>query len=131
DLVARLQADSQLGRFWHHRGADGIAREKQLLVDFLCSSAGGPLYYTGRDMRTSHAGMGISESDWTAFMGHVNATLDHFGVPQTEHEQVLGFAEPPKGDMVGVETSRCLPQHPARGGGHVARRGRMRQPQTG
>jgi hemoglobin len=51
DLVSRLQTDPQLGRFWQHRGSDGIQREKQLLIDFLCSSAGGPLYYTGRDMK--------------------------------------------------------------------------------
>ncbi|MGI9301570.1 MAG: group I truncated hemoglobin, partial [Gammaproteobacteria bacterium] len=42
DLLPRLQADSQLGRFWQHRGDDGIEREKQLLIDFLCASAGGP-----------------------------------------------------------------------------------------
>ena len=64
DLLARLQADAQLGRFWHHRGEDGLRREKQLLVNFLCASAGGPMYYTGRDMKISHRGLGISESDW-------------------------------------------------------------------
>ena len=51
DLLPRLMSDSRLKRFWDHRGQDGIAREKQLLIDFLCSSAGGPMYYTGRDMR--------------------------------------------------------------------------------
>ena len=40
----------QFGRFWGHRGEDGIMREKQLLIDFLCASAGGPMYYRGRDM---------------------------------------------------------------------------------
>ena len=30
DLLPRLQADAQLGRFWQNRGDDGIAREKQL-----------------------------------------------------------------------------------------------------
>src|SRR2546429_349812 len=49
DLLSRLRADPQLGRFWAHRGEDGITREKQLLVDFLCANAGGPMYYRGRD----------------------------------------------------------------------------------
>ena len=48
DLLPRLRADPQLGRFWAHRGEDGIMREKQLLIDFLCVSAGGPMYYRGR-----------------------------------------------------------------------------------
>src|SRR5215470_10368711 len=84
DLLPRLQADSQLARFWQHRGEDGLRREKQLLIDFLCWSAGGPLYYTGRDMKTSHKGMKISEKYWVAFLGHVVATLDAFKVPQAE-----------------------------------------------
>ena len=47
DLLPRLRADPQLGRFWAHRGEDGVMREKQLLIDFLCASAGGPMYYRG------------------------------------------------------------------------------------
>jgi hemoglobin len=43
NLLPRLTGDSQLGRFWENRGADGLQREKQLLIDFLCHSAGGPL----------------------------------------------------------------------------------------
>src|SRR5213082_506580 len=78
DLLARLQADEQLGRFWKNRGQDGIRREKQLLIDFLCASAGGPMYYVGREMKLSHRGLGINERDWQVFLGHVNATLDHF-----------------------------------------------------
>ena len=62
DRLPRLQADSQLARFC--RSEDGLRREKQLLIDYLCSSAGGPLYYTGRDMKTSHKGMKISERDY-------------------------------------------------------------------
>ena len=33
DLLPRLQVDPQLGRFWAHRGEDGVKREKQLLID--------------------------------------------------------------------------------------------------
>jgi len=40
DLLPRLRADPQLGRFWAHRGEDGVKREKQLLIDFLCANAG-------------------------------------------------------------------------------------------
>ena len=69
DLLPRLMGDAQLARFWQNRAQDSIRREKQLLVDFLCSCSGGPLYYVGRDMKTSHRGMGISESDWQRFIG--------------------------------------------------------------
>ena len=100
DLLPRLQADSQLARFWQNRGDDGVKREKQLLIDFLCSSAGGPLYYTGRDMKTSHRGMKISERDWSAFLGHLNATLQAFQVPQAERDEVCAFIHSTKPDIV-------------------------------
>ena len=100
DLVPRLQADPQLARFWQHRGEDGVKREKQLLIDFLCSSAGGPLYYTGRDMKTSHIGMKISERDWSALLGHLNATLEAFRVPQAERAEVVAFVQSTKTDVV-------------------------------
>jgi hemoglobin len=89
-----------LGRFWQHRGEDGVRREKQLLIDFLCSSAGGPLYYTGRDMKASHKGMQISENDWSTFLRHLNATLDAFSVPRAERDEVVAFVQSTKPDIV-------------------------------
>lgn len=99
-LLSRLTDDSQLGRFWKNRGEDGINREKQLLIDYLCTSAGGPLLYTGRDNKTSHKGMGINESDWELFIGHLNATLDSFQLPEQEHNDVISFIESTKADIV-------------------------------
>jgi hemoglobin len=100
NLLPRLQADADWGRFWDHRGEDGVLREKQFLIDFLCSSAGGPMLYTGRDMEISHKGMGITESDWSAFLEHLNATLDSFSVPQRESSEVVAFIQSTKPDIV-------------------------------
>ena len=100
DLLPRLQSDPQLGRFWAHRGTDGLRREKQLLIDFLCANTGGPLYYTGRDMLTTHAGMGITESDWTVFLLHAAATLNKFEVPAADQQEIVAFVLSLKGDIV-------------------------------
>ena len=100
NLLPRLAGDEQLGRYWANRGEDGIQREKQLLVDFLASNAGGPMYYTGRDMLLSHKGMKISVADWDAFIGHLNATLDAFQVPEQERGEVLAFIDSTRADIV-------------------------------
>ena len=100
DLLPRLQADPQLGRFWKHRGDDGVAREKQLLIDYLCSSAGGPMYYTGRDMKISHQGMGISESDWSIFLGHAGAVMEALRIPRRECDDVATFVSGLKDQIV-------------------------------
>ncbi len=102
DLLPRLQADSQLGRFWQNRGDDGIAREKQLLIDYLCSSTGGPMYYTGRDMKTSHKGMKISERDWSIFLQHAGATMEALQIPKQECDEVVAFVLSLKEDIVEV-----------------------------
>jgi len=100
DLLPRLQGDPQLGRFWAHRGEDGVKREKQLLIDFLCASAGGPIYYRGRDMALVHRGMRISESDWNVFLGHAAAALAAFRVPEAEQREFAAFVQSLKKDIV-------------------------------
>jgi hemoglobin len=100
DLLSRLRADPQLGRFWAHRGEDGIMREKQLLIDFLCASAGGPMYYRGSDMALTHRGMRISNSDWEVFLGHAATTLAKFQVPESEQRDVVAFVQGLRNDCV-------------------------------
>ncbi len=100
NLLPRLMADSLLARFWQNRGDDGLQREEQLLVDFLCNAAGGPMYYTGREMKLSHKGMGVTAADWTAFIGHLEATLDSFNLPAAERADVLGFIDSTRADIV-------------------------------
>ncbi|WP_171181980.1 group 1 truncated hemoglobin [Ruegeria sp. HKCCD8929] len=100
NLIPRLQSDEILGRFWENRGTDGIAREKQLLADYLANVAGGPMYYTGRGMVLSHTGMGISENDWGIFLGHLRATLESFNLPEAEFNDVVGYVESLKEEIL-------------------------------
>src|SRR5262245_51252110 len=100
DLLPRLRTDPQLGRFWAHRGEDGIVREQQLLSDVLCENAGGPVYYRGRNMTLAHRGMRISESDWNVFLGHAAATLAKFQVPEAELASVVAFVQSLKTEIV-------------------------------
>ena len=100
DLLARLQSDPQLRDYWKGASHDNQRRARQLIVDFMVEAAGGPAYYTGRSMKTSHDGMHIDERDWDAFMRHAAATLDHFGVPAREKDEVLAFFAGLKADVV-------------------------------
>jgi hemoglobin len=100
DLLPRLREDQALAHFWHRRPEDSLQRSRQLLIDFLCSSAGGPVYYAGRDMKTSHKGMRLSETDWSAFIKHVHATLDAFKVQEPERDQLVALIQSTKNDIV-------------------------------
>ena len=91
ELLARLQGDPRLRDYWKGASSNNQRKARQLIVDFMVDAAGGPAYYTGRDMKTSHEGMLIDEGDWIAFMRHAAATLDHFGVTSPEKDEVLAF----------------------------------------
>ena len=99
-LLDRLEADDKLGRFWAHRGADGKARERQLLIDYLVHVTGGRMVYTGRDMRSSHEGMGIDDEDWKRFIAHIGATAGELGVGEREGGEVLAFLDTIKADVM-------------------------------
>jgi hemoglobin len=71
------------------------------VIDFLCNATGGPCLYLGRDMKTAHTGLNITEDDWNASVKHLVATLDKFKVPEREKNEVLGAISGLKGDIAG------------------------------
>lgn len=78
ELLRRLTSDPDIGVYWRGHSTDSMKRDRQLIVDFLCEAIGGPIIYRGRDMKTSHEGLRITQRDWDIFMTHTAATLDHF-----------------------------------------------------
>ena len=102
DLLPRLLADPQLGVYWKGKCKDSLRKERQILVDYLCAATGGPVNYGGRDMRTSHEGLGISESDWEVFAKHAIASMEDLGVSEKEKNDVLALAGSLKADIVEV-----------------------------
>lgn len=100
DFVGRLVADKQFERFFVGHSTDSKKRIRQHIVDQFCAAAGGPCIYTGRTMKDSHMGLGISEADWNAAAKHLVASLDKFKVPEPEKKELLAFVTSLKGDIV-------------------------------
>ena len=100
DFVGRLVADRQFERFFAGHSTDSKKRIRQHIVDQLCAAAGGPCVYTGRTMKDSHAGLGISEAEWDAAAKHLVASLDKFKVPEPEKKELLAFVTGLKADIV-------------------------------
>ena len=101
DFIGRLAGDPQLGRFFTGFSNDSKVRIREHIVDFLCQATGGPCKYTGRDMKTAHTGLNITEADWNTTVRHLTATLDKFKVPEREKNEVLQAIAAQKGDIVG------------------------------
>ena len=97
DFVGNVAADKRINGYF---AKTNIPRLKELLVEQICAGTGGPCKYTGRDMKTAHAGMGVNDAAFNALVEDLVKTLDKFKVPAKEKNELLGILGPMKGDIV-------------------------------
>ena len=100
DFIVRLVTDKEFGRFFMGHSDDSKKRIRQHIVDQFCAATGGPCVYTGREMKTSHMGLGITSAQWDGAAKHLVASLDKFKVPEKEKGEVLAFVTSLKKDIV-------------------------------
>jgi hemoglobin len=99
NFVPRLVSDPALSKYFVH-SKDTLMHIRQLAVDMICWATGGPCVYIGRDMKTAHAGLGITAAEWDKTVTHFTATLDHFKVPAKERQELLDIVGKLKADIV-------------------------------
>ena len=97
EFVARVAADTAINARFANTD---IPHFKAMLVDQICMATGGPCKYTGKDMKTSHAGMGIKSADFDALVEDLKKSLDKFNVPAKEQGELLGALAALKPDIV-------------------------------
>jgi hemoglobin len=97
EFVARVAADSRINSRFANTN---IPRFKMNLVDQICAASGGPCTYKGRDMKTAHAGMRITNADFDALVGDLVAALNKFKVPEREKNELLSVLGPMRKDIV-------------------------------
>jgi hemoglobin len=73
---------------------------RQHVLDLLCAKTGGPCIYTGQDMKTVHAGLGISEADWQASVDDFGMTARKFNIPPDLLSQIVALLNAVKPDIV-------------------------------
>jgi len=96
----RVAKDTRINAFFANTNIPDLEVK---LVDQICEATGGPCKYTGKDMKTSHAGMKIKESDFNALVEYLIASLDKFKVPEKEKTELLTPLAAMKGDIVTVK----------------------------
>jgi hemoglobin len=102
EFVSRVAGDARINSFFKDTASDParLAAFKSKLVDQICEASGGPCKYTGKDMKTAHQGMGVSEADFNALVEDLSGALDKFKVNAVDKNQLLGVLGPMKGDIV-------------------------------
>ena len=81
----------------------GVQHLEQLLVELVSDTSGGPLKYTGRDMKKSHAGMKITDAEFDALAGDLIAVLKKYKVPKAEMDELVGIVASTRKDIVDVK----------------------------
>jgi hemoglobin len=102
DFVNNCAGDTRINSFFKATASDPakLKKFKANLVDQICQASGGPCKYTGKDMKTAHAGMGVSTADFNALVEDLVKSLDKYKVKPADKDTLLGVLGPMKSDIV-------------------------------
>ena len=86
DFVGRVAADTRINGFFATADIPGLKRN---LVNQICAASGGPCTYTGRDMKTTHRGMGVTNAHFDALVG-IGRHAEQIQGPRTGEKRAAG-----------------------------------------
>jgi hemoglobin len=97
DPVAGRTSKNPALRRWHTESMGRLPGLKFMRTLWVCDVAGGPFHYAGTKpgatvigLEAAHRDLAITPEEFDAVAGVLSRTLDEFGVPQAEKDQVLG-----------------------------------------
>lgn len=98
EFVSNVGGDQRIN---HYFAKTDLTHLKAMLVDQICEGSGGSCTYKGRDMKTTHKGMALTDADFNALVEDLVKALDKFKVAKKEQDDLLGILGPMKPDIVG------------------------------
>jgi hemoglobin len=100
DFVDHAAADPRVDFTRGGRYQLDVPRLKRQLLNLVGQLTGGPQKYTGKDMRTLHAGMKITAAQFDALAADLAASLEKFKVPGREKDELLTIVGSTRKDIV-------------------------------
>jgi hemoglobin len=77
-----------------------VARLEEVATLFFCAGSGGPEAYPGKDMRSAHQGMNISEQEYLAVMDDVVEAMTACRVGPAEQAEVIAILFSLRGEVI-------------------------------
>lgn len=99
-IMRRMVEDARLSKYFIGHGENSRKRLRQMQVDMICEATGGPCFYPGRDMKTTHGGLGINGEEWQVMISHILTVLEIFKVPEAEQKEIMKIISNLKIDIV-------------------------------
>jgi hemoglobin len=97
-FYVKVLADDRVKHFFDDVSMDKQRRKQK---EFLSAAFGGPLPWTGKDMRKAHEGMGLTEAHFNAIAENLVNTLKDLKISQDLIDQVVAVALTTKDDVLG------------------------------
>jgi hemoglobin len=106
DPVAGKMSKNPELRRWHTESLARLPGLKFMRTLWVCAVAGGPMQYAATKpgstllgLEEAHRDLHITPEEFDAVAAVLSRTLDEFGVPQLEKDQVLGAFAAHKGEV--------------------------------
>jgi hemoglobin len=100
DFVKRLKVDTRLASAFKNANDANLQR---MLAQQFCKLSGGPCVYEGADMKSVHADMDITKTDFHALVEVLQMSMDARGIPFTAQNQLLALLAPMHRDVITVK----------------------------
>ena len=98
NFTAKVAADQRINARFANTD---IPHFKGMLVDQICEASGGPCKYTGKDMKSAHAGQNVTSDEFNALVEDLQKTLTEMKVAASAQQDLLGALAPMKPQIVG------------------------------
>ena len=110
EFLGVVVADNRINKFFAATVASPqrVAAFRQNLIDQVCAGAGGPCQYKGRDMKSAHQGMALTDVEFDALVEDLVKALDKFNVPLPEKAALVGVLAPMRADIVEKKQMQIL-----------------------
>lgn len=97
-FYVRVLADERIKHFFDDVN---MARQRRKQKEFLSAAFGGPIPWSGKDLRKAHAGLpGLSETHFNAVAENLQKTLEQLKVRKELVDQVMAIAASTKDEVL-------------------------------
>ena len=103
-FYTKVLADEKVNDFFSDIN---MKKQHKMQKQFIAAALGGPEPYTGRSMKDAHKDLDLTEEDFGAIAGHLQATLTELKVDPAVIAEVMGAIGGLKGDVLGTSAEEA------------------------
>ena len=97
EFIGQVAADARINSFFKNTNIDHL---KAQLNNQMCAATGGGCQYTGRDMVSTHAGMGVNSAHFNALAEDLQEAMTRQGISASAQNKLIAKLAPMQREIV-------------------------------